>query len=104
MIVLWVLTSAAIVKFFRTEEHDVHPFKAIVAPVISGLGLLWIVSLLIKNWDIQTGMPNSWASYLPLTVFAVLAIGFVLPTPRGSSAKPASADSTAAAPKQGEPA
>ena len=40
VLVMWVLTSAAIVKFFRTEEHDVDPFKAIVAPVISGLGLL----------------------------------------------------------------
>ena len=81
VIVIWVLTSAAIVKFFLTETHEQHIFTTFVAPTLSGLGLSWVIVLLIKNWDLQTGMPGTWASYLPLTIAAVLAIGFLLPLP-----------------------
>ncbi|MFI8566433.1 APC family permease [Rhodococcus sp. NPDC078407] len=80
IIVIWVFTSAAIVKFFRTEKRGHSRFKTLVAPTLSGLGLAWIVVLLLKNWDLQTGMPDSWASYLPLVIAAVLAVGFLLPT------------------------
>ena len=78
---IWVLTAAAIVKYFLTETHDQHRFTALIAPALSGLGLAWIVVLLLKNWDLQTGMPGTWASYLPLTIAAVLALGFLLPPP-----------------------
>jgi len=82
IVVIWVLTSAAIVKFFRTETNEQHLFKTLIAPTLSGLGLAWVVVLLIKNWDVQTGMPGTWASYLPLTIAAVLALGFLLPPAR----------------------
>jgi amino acid transporter len=84
IIVIWVLTSAAIVKFFRTETDDQHLFKTLVAPTLSGLGLAWIVVLLVKNWDVQTGMPGTWASFLPFAIPAVLALGFLLPLPATS--------------------
>ncbi|GCD91197.1 APC family permease [Nocardioides sp. LS1] len=87
VIVIWVFTSAAIVKYFQVEEHDEHVFKTLIAPAISGVGLAWVVVLLIKNWDLQTGMPDSWASYLPLTIVAVLALGFLLPVPAGASVR-----------------
>jgi amino acid transporter len=79
VIVIWALTSAAIVKYFLTETHDQHRFKTLVAPALSGIGLTCIVALLITNWDRQTGMPDTWASFLPLTIAAVLALGFLLP-------------------------
>lgn len=80
IIVIWVFTSAAIVKFFLTQTHDQSRFKTFVAPTVSGLGLAWIVFQLLQSWDLQTGMPDSWASYLPLLIAAVLAVGFLLPT------------------------
>jgi amino acid transporter len=81
VLIIWVMTSAAIIKYFRTEDHTEHVFKTLIAPAISGLGLGATVVLLIKNWDLQTGMPDSWASYLPLTLVVVLALGFALPLP-----------------------
>lgn len=80
IIVIWVLTSAAIVKFFLGDTQDRSRFKTLVAPSLSGLGLAAIVVVLLENWDLQTGMPDSWASYLPLIIAAVLAVGFLLPT------------------------
>lgn len=90
VIVIWVFTSAAIVKFFLTETHDQHVFKTLVAPLLSAAGLTWIIVLLIKNWDLQTGMPGTWASYLPLTIAGVLAVGFLLPLPSSKNGAPGS--------------
>lgn len=101
VLVIWVLTAAAIVKYFRTESHDEHLFKALIAPAVSGVGLAWIVVLLIKNWDLQTGMPGTWASYLPLTIAAVLALGFLLPPPSKSRSRTPES-SVAVAPTQEE--
>lgn len=85
VMVIWVMTSASIVKYFGTVEHDENVFKSLIAPAVSGLGLAAIIVVLLKNWDLQTGMPDSWASYLPISLVAVLVLGFILPLPGGAA-------------------
>jgi len=102
VMVMWVMTSAAIVKYFRDEDHNVHPFKSLVAPILSGLGLAAVIVLLIKNWDLQTGMPDSWAQYLPWAIVVVLALGYLLPLP-GRSRVVENAGGLGAEQKQDEP-
>lgn len=80
VIVIWAFTSAAIVKYFLAEHHDHSRLKILVAPAVSAIGFAWIVVLLVMNWDLQTGMPNTWAHYLPLIILIVLAVGFLFPT------------------------
>ena len=81
VIVIWAFTSVAIVKFFLAEKDDHSWFKTLVAPGVSAIGLGSIVVLLVMNWDQQTGMPGTWAHYLPLIIAVVLAVGFFFPTP-----------------------
>ena len=50
VIVIWVFTAAAIVKYFSREPAAEHIFKTLVAPEISGLGLAWVVVLLLEDW------------------------------------------------------
>lgn len=86
VIVIWVMTSAAIVKYFHDLDHNEHWFKSLAAPTVSGLGLAWVIVLLIKNWDLQTGKPDSWAHYLPAVIVVVLALGYLLPLPTKATA------------------
>lgn len=79
VIVIWALTSVAIVKFFWAENHDQSRFKTLIAPAVSAIGLGSIVVLLVKNWDQQTGMPDTWAHYLPWTIAVVFIVGLVIP-------------------------
>ncbi|PXW23438.1 APC family permease [Paraburkholderia caballeronis] len=82
IVMLQAVTSFSVVAFFRATKKDTRLWHSLVAPVLGGIGLLWIGVLLVRNLDALSGSDSPVVRAFPWIVLAValagVAIGFVL--------------------------
>jgi amino acid transporter len=72
LLILMTFTAVAVVRFFRSADHDANVFKAVIAPVIAFLGLAAILVLAIMHMDAVTGL-TGWAAYVALAGILLIA-------------------------------
>jgi amino acid transporter len=77
LIVLLVLTSAAVVAYFRGDPARTGVWKTLVAPLLSFLGLVAALALATANVDVMIGGNKGLAIGLVAVFFALLAAGAV---------------------------
>lgn len=80
VILLLVITAAAVVGFFHRDRRDVGLWNRLIAPVLSGLALLAILYVAFTNFEALLGTPPdsalNWAIPAVVLVSGVLGLGY----------------------------
>lgn len=77
IVVVQLMTSFAVVCFFRRQPSGPGSFQTVWAPLLSGLSLFAIVWLIVANIGLLTGDNPVAARILPLAVLSVGAFGYL---------------------------
>lgn len=89
VMLLYFLTSASIVVFFRRSHADTRPWNTLFAPVLGAVGIAGAIWLIIANFTTLIGGDRTTAIWLQLTVPAVLVLGVVAARLTRSRTQPA---------------
>lgn len=68
----------AVVRFFRNDHHGYGPFRRLIAPTLSAIGLLLVIALVIDNLPLLTGSKAWLARMLPWALPLATGIGGTL--------------------------
>ncbi|GKQ37346.1 amino acid permease [Streptomyces sp. A012304] len=77
VMLLYFLTSASVVVFFRRSRADTRPWNTLIAPVLGALGIGGAIWLIVANFTTLIGGDRTTALWLQVTVPAVLILGVV---------------------------
>ncbi|MEV7597081.1 APC family permease [Kitasatospora sp. NPDC089797] len=72
---LYLLTSCSVIVFFRRERLDTRPWNTVIAPTLGALGLAGALWLVLSNFTTLIGGSTTTATWLVLSVPAVLTAG-----------------------------
>jgi amino acid transporter len=78
LMVLYFLTSVAVVTFFTRTKAETRPWQTRIAPVLAGLMILGVTYLVIANFTTLIGGSRTTALWLMITVPVVFVLGLVL--------------------------
>jgi amino acid transporter len=104
MMLLYLLTSISVIVFFRQHQVDRRPWHTVVAPGLGAAGLAGAIWLILSNFTTLIGGDRSTATWLALTVPAVLVAGAALAwgrRDRAAAAAPSPEPEPAPAPPAG---
>ncbi|MCX4906324.1 APC family permease [Streptomyces sp. NBC_00878] len=77
IMLLYFLTSASVIVFFRRERLDTRPWNTLIAPALGALGIAGALWLILANFTTLIGGEPGTAMWLELTVPAVLVLGVI---------------------------
>lgn len=79
LVLLMAVIAAAVIGFFRKNTRGVSVWTRIVAPVVSGVALLWVFVMILMNFQLMLGQaePDASTFVLPGMIFAAGIIGIV---------------------------
>lgn len=79
LVLLMAVIAAAVIGFFRKNHRGLNAWTRIVAPVISGIALLWAFILILMNFQLMLGQaePDATTFILPGLIFAAGLVGVV---------------------------
>ncbi|MFE9097325.1 APC family permease [Streptomyces sp. NPDC007264] len=72
---LYFLTCASVIVFFRRERLDTRLWNTVIAPALGALGIAGAIWLILANFTTLIGGEASTATWLALSVPAVLLTG-----------------------------
>jgi amino acid transporter len=75
IMLLYLLTSVSVVVFFRRERLDTRTWNTLIAPILGALGIACAIWLILANFTTLIGGNSTTATWLELTVPAVLILG-----------------------------
>jgi amino acid transporter len=99
LVVLYFLTSIAVVVFFRRTRLDSRPWHTLVAPVLAAVLIAALAVLVLTNFTLLIGGSVGTAVPLVLSVPLVLLLGVALASVRRRPAAPDAAAVSAPAPE-----
>jgi amino acid transporter len=99
LVVLYFLTSIAVVVFFRRTRLDSRPWHTLVAPVLAAVLIAALAVLVLTNFTLLIGGSVGTAVPLVLSVPLVLLLGVALASVRRRPAGPDAAAVSAPAPE-----
>ena len=99
LVVLYFLTSIAVVVFFRRTRLDSRPWHTLVAPVLAAVLIAALAVLVLTNFTLLIGGSVGTAVPLVLSVPLVLLLGVALASVRRRPAGPDAATVSAPAPE-----
>lgn len=70
-----VLTSVAVIAFFRREGHRISAWRSTVAPALSAIGLCYLLVQMIVHVELLVGFEAIWVKLLPWLSPATAVIG-----------------------------
>lgn len=77
LMLLYLLTSASVVVYFRRTDHNVHRWQTLIAPVVATVLIAGVTYIIIVNFTTLIGGEQSTAVWLMLTVPVLFVLGFV---------------------------
>ena len=99
LVVLYFLTSIAVVVFFRRTRLDSRPWHTLIAPVLAAGLIAALAALVLTNFTLLIGGSVGTAVPLVLSVPLVLLLGVALASVRRRPAGPDAATVSAPAPE-----
>ncbi|CAB3715141.1 Putrescine importer PuuP [Paraburkholderia sediminicola] len=78
IVMLQAVTSFSVIAFFRKTRKDTRVWHSFVAPLVGGIGLLYIGVILVRNLDALSGSDSPIVKSFPWIVFAVALCGVVI--------------------------
>lgn len=89
LVALYCLTSVAIIVYFRRNPDAEHgPWSTLIAPLLSGLLMLYALFLIVTNFELLVGTEKGQALLLAGTGLIAFLIGFGLYAMRKRSLSP----------------
>lgn len=82
LVVLYFLTSLAVVVFFRRTRLDTRPWQTVVAPLLAAAAIAALAYLVLSNFTLLIGGSIGTATILVLSVPLVVLVGVVLASVR----------------------
>ena len=76
--VLYLLTSASVVRYFRLHHTDSHMWRTTVAPAIAAVAIAGVVYRILANFPTLIGGSETTATMLALAVPALFVVGVVV--------------------------
>lgn len=73
LVLLMAVIAVAVIGFFRRDSRGLSVWTRVIAPVVSGLLLLWVFVMIIANFHVQLDQPKPEASTYILPVIVLLA-------------------------------
>lgn len=70
-----LLTSVAVIFFFRREGHRISPWRSVVAPILSAIGLSYLLYQMILHVELLVGFEAAWVKSLAWISPAMGVIG-----------------------------
>jgi len=70
-----LLTSVAVIFFFRREGHRISAWRSVVAPTLSAIGLCYLICQMIVHVELLVGFEAIWIKLLPWISPATAVIG-----------------------------
>ncbi|WP_026139576.1 APC family permease [Leucobacter salsicius] len=79
LVLLMAVIAAAVIGFFHKNQRGLGVWTRIVAPVISGLALLWVFIMILMNFQLMLDQaePDATTYILPGLIFAAGIVGIV---------------------------
>lgn len=79
LVLLMAVIAAAVIGFFRKNPRGLSVWTTVVAPVISGIALLWVFVMILMNFQLMLGQaePDASTFVLPGMIFAAAIVGIV---------------------------
>lgn len=77
LLTLYILTSIAVVVYFRRHPSGKH-WQTLVAPVLASLLLTWVIYLVIGNFTALIGGSTTTATWLLISVPVIAVVGIVV--------------------------
>jgi amino acid transporter len=76
LIVLYVLTSLAVIIYFRRNPSDASTWSSLVAPALSSVLMVVVLAMVVRNFDVLTGGTGATLWLLLGSVPLAFAIGW----------------------------
>ncbi|WP_027941289.1 APC family permease [Amycolatopsis taiwanensis] len=76
LIVLYALTSTAVIRYFRRHRVERNPWTTLAAPALSGVLMLVILAFVVNNFGVLTGGSPLTSGLLLATVPLMFLIGW----------------------------
>ncbi|CAG7607577.1 APC family permease [Leucobacter soli] len=79
LVLLMAVIAAAVIGFFRRDRRGLSVWTTLIAPIISGLLLLWVFIMIVANFHILLGeaSPGFGTYILPIIVLLAGLIGII---------------------------
>lgn len=79
LVLLMAIIAAAVIGFFRKDRRGLSLWTTVIAPVVSGLALLWVFVMILANFQLMLDQeqPDATTFILPGLIFAAGIIGIV---------------------------
>jgi hypothetical protein len=78
IVMLQAVTSFSVASYFRATKKDTRLWHALLAPILGGIGLLWIGFELIGNLDALSGSDSAIVRSFPWIVLGLALAGIAL--------------------------
>jgi amino acid transporter len=89
LVALYCLTGVAIIVYFRkNRDSDQRAWNTLIAPILSGLLMLYALYLIVSNFELLTGTDKGNALLLAGTAIIAFLIGLVLYAARRRNLSP----------------
>ena len=89
LIVLYILTSLAVIVYFRRTTSDAGVWSSLVAPALSSVLMIMVMAMVVRNFDVLTGGTGATLWLLLGSVPVAFAIGWARASrlPRSAAAE-----------------
>lgn len=79
LVLLMAVIAAAVIGFFRRDRRGLSVWTTVIAPVLSGLALLWVFIMILGNFPLMLGQetPDATTFVLPGLIFVAAIAGIV---------------------------
>ncbi|MFV0434056.1 MAG: APC family permease [Leucobacter sp.] len=79
LVLLMAIISLAVIMFFRKRPHELGVWTTVIAPVISGLALLWVFIMILMNFQLMLDQeePDLTTFLLPGLIFIAGIAGII---------------------------
>lgn len=79
LVLLMAIIAAAVIGFFRGDRRGLGVWTTVIAPLVSGLALLWVFIMILANFQLMLDQdqPDATTFILPGLVFAAGIVGIV---------------------------
>jgi amino acid transporter len=84
LVVLYTVTSVAVIAYFRRHRVETNPWTTLIAPALASVLMLGILALLVNNFGVLTRGDALTGFLLLAAVPAVFVLGWVRARPRNT--------------------
>ena len=79
LVMLMGIVSFAVIGFFAKNHRGAGVFTRVIAPLVSGLALVWVFVMILMNFQLMLGQeePDATTYLLPGLIFAAAIIGVI---------------------------